>query len=202
MAPSLPATLVHRAVFSTSSALVASPVLGLARQLVNTAGSLPARPFSWSSRCRGGDRSGQAARHHSRGSAPGRSWYPHVFWADPSLSPPSTAFFRLPLRLARLAHSPRSRGRHSSNSHSVRAAARGLARSGVYEIAFAVLAATVVPNDLVETSRLSGTRRAQPKKLRECDPAHTVSRRRTAYFSSSASRPRVGGVRALWRAPC
>jgi hypothetical protein len=99
-------------------------------------------------------------------------------------------------------HSPRSRRRHSSNSHSVRAAARGLARSGVYEIAFAVLAATVVPCDLVETSRLSGTRRAQPKKLRECDPAHTVSRRRTAYFSSSASRPRVGGVRALWRAPC
>ena len=89
-----------------------------------------------------------------------------------------------------------------SNSHSVRAAARGLAQSGVYEIAFAVLAATVVPCDLVETSRLSGTRRAQPKKLRECDPAHTVSRRRTAYFSSSASRPRVGGVRALWRVPC
>ena len=199
MAPSLPATLVHRAVFSTSSALVASPVLGLARQLVNTAGSLPARPFSWSSRCRGGDRSGQAARHHSV-----RPWSlmgSQCFWADPSLSPPSTAFFRLPLRLARLAHSPRSRRRHSSNSHSVRAAARGLARSGVYEIAFAVLAATVVPNDLVETSRLSGTRRAQPKKLRECDPAHTMSRRRSAYLSSSASRPRVGGVRALWRAP-
>jgi hypothetical protein len=45
MAPPLPATLVHCAVFSTSSALVASAVLGLARQLVNTAGSLPARPF-------------------------------------------------------------------------------------------------------------------------------------------------------------
>ena len=119
------------------------------------------------------------------------------FWADPSLSPPSTAFFRLPLRLARLAHSPRSRRRHSSNSHSVRAAARGLARSGVYEIAFAVLAATVVPNDLVETSRLSGTRRAQPKKLRECDPAHTVSRSRTAYLRRAASRLRVGGVRAV-----
>jgi hypothetical protein len=73
MAPPLPATLVHCAVFSTSSALVASAVLDLARQLVNTAGSLPARPFLLSSRCRGGERSGQAARHDSRRAAPGRN---------------------------------------------------------------------------------------------------------------------------------
>ena len=201
MAPPVPATLVHCGVFATGSRArrQRSPGPGTtAREhcrLASCKAVFVVLLLSW-----------------WRSQRPGRaSPLPRVrpwslvspcFWADPSLSPPSTAFFRLPLRLARLAHSPRSRRRHSSNSHSVRAAARGLARSGVYEIAFAVLAATVVPCDLVETSRLSGTRRAQPKKLRECDPAHTVSRRRTAYFSSSASRPRVGGVHALWRAPC
>jgi hypothetical protein len=76
------------------------------------------------------------------------------FWADPSLSPPSTAFFRLPLRLARLATHHCHAGGTRQSSHSACAATRGLAQSGFYEIAFAILAATVVPCDLVETSRL------------------------------------------------
>ena len=155
MAPPLPAILAHCAVFSTSSALVANAVLGLARQLVNTAGSLPARPFSWSSRCRGGDRSGQAARHHSRGSAPGRSWYPHV-------SGPIRRCHRRRPRSFGCRSGSRVWPTHHAHAGGTRqipiAPARrpaGFARSGFYEIAFAILAATVVPSDLAETSRLS-----------------------------------------------
>ena len=70
------------------------------------------------------------------------------FWADPSLSPPSTAFFRLPLRLARLATHHAHAGGTRQSSHNTGAAGRGLAQSGFYEIAFATLAATVVPCDL------------------------------------------------------
>jgi len=155
MAPPLPATLVHCAVFSTSSALVASAVLGLARRLVNTAGSLPARPFL----CPPAILVAIVAAARLRVTTPAGP--PVVARGIPMFLGRCVAVIAVDCVLSAAAparpsgHSPRSRRRHSSNSHSACAAARGLARSGFYEIAFAILAATVVPSDLAETSRLS-----------------------------------------------
>ena len=155
MAPPLPATLVHCAVFSTSSRArrQRSPGPGTtAREhcrLASCKAVFVVLPLSWWR----SQRPGRASPL-----PPVRPWSLMVsqcFWAGPLLSPPSTAFFRLPLRLARLATHHAHAGGTRQSSHSTGAAARGLAQSGFYEIAFATLAATVVPCDLVETSRLS-----------------------------------------------
>ena len=102
MAPPLPATLVHCAVFSTSSRArrQRSPGPGTtAREhcrLASCKAVFVVLPLSWWR----SQRPGRASPL-----PPVRPWslvVSQCFWADPSLSPPSTAFFRLPLRLARL----------------------------------------------------------------------------------------------------
>ena len=155
MVPPLPATLVHCAIFSTSSALVASAVLGpgtTAREhcrLASCKAVLVVLPLSWW-------RSQRPGRASPLPPVRPRSlMVSQCFWADPSLSLPSTAFFRLRSGSPRLA----SHHAHAGGTRQIPIApARrpaGLARSGFYEIAFAILATTLVPCDLVETSRLS-----------------------------------------------
>jgi hypothetical protein len=176
MAPPLPATLVLFAVFSTSSRArrQRSPGRGTtAREhcgLASCKAVFVVLPLSWW-------RSQRPGRRVTTPAGP-----PLVAYGIPMFLGRSAAVTAVNRVLSAAAparpsgRSPRSPWRHSSNSHSARAAARGLAQSGYYEIAFGILAATVVPSDLVETSGLSrreAPAATNPKKLRECDPAHT-----------------------------
>jgi len=164
MAPPLPATLVHCAVFSTSSRArrQRSPGPGTtAREhcrLASCKAVFVVLPLSWW-------RSQRPGRASPLPPVPPWSlMVSQCFWAGPSLSPPSTAFFRLPLQLARLATHHAHAGGPRQSSHSACAAAPGLAQSGSpYWRLRSLLYAIIVR---LLRDRMARTCRAQPKKVK------------------------------------
>jgi len=163
MAPPLPATLVHCAVFSTSSRArrQRSPGPGTtAREHCRLASC---KAVFVVLRCRGVDRSGQAARHHSRGSAHGRS-YPHV--SGPirrcHRRRPRSFGCRSGSRVWPTHHAHAGGTRQSS--HSACAAAPGLAQSGSPYCRLRSLLYAIIVRLLRD--RMARTCRAQPKKVK------------------------------------